>query len=162
MKRCSRCNLPGTVPGISFDTNGICNFCRSYRKEKSIGKEELDRIIESARKEDKKYDCIFYLRGGRDSTYVLYVAKAMYDLKLLTVSIDNEFRVEQSLVNMRRACNKLGVDIIFSSSNKYIIMKCVKYGIRSAVQFCQFVLRNACEYGYRSVVYRSAEEYGAP
>jgi hypothetical protein len=38
----------------SYDTNGICIFDRSYKKVHYSEKEELDRIIEPARKEDKK------------------------------------------------------------------------------------------------------------
>ena len=27
---CTRCVLPSTFPGISFDDEGVCNHCRQY------------------------------------------------------------------------------------------------------------------------------------
>ena len=29
---CNNCVLDDTVDGISFDINGICNFCENYKK----------------------------------------------------------------------------------------------------------------------------------
>ena len=29
MSICSRCVLPDTFPGISFDDQGVCNYCRN-------------------------------------------------------------------------------------------------------------------------------------
>ena len=97
--------MPETVPGITFDKDGICSFCLSYQKEEYLGEEELERIIASIKKEDNEYDCIVPLSGGRDSSYVLYMAKAIYDLRVLAVSYDNEFRTDQALVNMKTRVN---------------------------------------------------------
>ena len=162
MKRCGRCILPETVPGISFDAEGVCNFCRSYRKEEYYPVEELESLIASTKARKEKYDCIVPLSGGRDSTYVLYWAKAVKDLKVLAVNYNNEFRVDQAIVNMSRACGKLGVDFVSIRSARDIVSKCVKYSILSAVEFGQYGLCNACEYGYKSTVYRSAEKYHVP
>ena len=30
MKRCKKCVLPETFPGIEFDENGECNYCIKY------------------------------------------------------------------------------------------------------------------------------------
>ena len=32
IKRCTKCVLPSTLQGISFDEDGVCNYCRSYEK----------------------------------------------------------------------------------------------------------------------------------
>lgn len=162
MRRCSRCILPETVPGISFNSEGVCNFCLSYRKESYRSPKELAALIESAKRQGKKYECIVPLSGGRDSTYVLYVARKMFDLKVLAVSYDNEFRVEQALINMQKACDKLGVDFVSVRSRRDRVKSCVKYSILSAVEFGQYGVCNACEYGYKSVVYRMAEKYDVP
>ena len=99
--------MPVTVPGITFDEKGICSYCLSYQQEYSLGREALEDIIASSRNINNQYDCIVPLSGGRDSTFVLYAAKALYDLKVLAVSYDNEFRIEQALVNMQNACKIL-------------------------------------------------------
>lgn len=161
MKRCQRCIMPETVPGIAFDKDGICSFCLSHQKEKYFGRKELDRIITLSKNKNNKYDCIVPLSGGRDSSFLLYMAKAMYNLKVLAVNYDNEFRIDQALVNMKRACEILNVDFVSLRSQRSIAKKIVKYNIRSSVVFGHGIC-TACEYGYRSVVYRAAEEYRVP
>ena len=33
IKRCTCCVLPETMPFIKFDDKGVCNYCRTYKKE---------------------------------------------------------------------------------------------------------------------------------
>jgi len=166
MERCTRCVMPETVPGISFDSDGVCSFCLSYKKEVYFGEDELIRIINSAKEKKNKYDCVVPLSGGRDSSFVLYAAKVLYGLKVLAVSYDNEFRNEQALVNMRKACVKLNVKFISVRSKINIAKKIVRSSVRCSISdgICQIAGRlcGACAYGYRSVVYRAAEKYNVP
>ena len=30
MQTCTKCVLPATFPGIIFDEEGVCNYCREY------------------------------------------------------------------------------------------------------------------------------------
>jgi tRNA(Ile)-lysidine synthase TilS/MesJ len=154
--------MPETVPGISFNHDGICSFCQNYQKEMYLGKYELDRLIDLVKSKKNKYDCIVPLSGGRDSSFILYLARVRYNLKVLAVSYDNEFRNDQALTNMNRACNILNSDFISVRSKMSIAHKIVKNNIRSSVMFGEFGTCYACEYGYRSVVYRAAEEYEVP
>ena len=162
MRRCKRCIMPETVPGITFNKEGVCSFCLNYQKKTYFDKKELDRIIALSKNKNNKYDCIVPLSGGRDSSYVLYMAKRVYNCKVLAVSYDNEFRTDQPLVNMKRACEILNVDFVDVRSKRAIAQKRVKYNIRSAVAFGKFGICAACTYGIRSVVYRAAEEYKVP
>ena len=166
MKRCKRCVMPEKVYGITFNQDGICNFCLNYKKEKYLGEEELRRIIASIMKGNNEYDCIVPLSGGRDSTFVLYTAKVVYDLKVLAVSYDNEFRTDQALFNMKNACKLLNVDFVSVRSKRNVAQKIVLYSIRSALPHGMYVIAGSfcsgCSYGYRSVVYRAAEKYKVP
>jgi N-acetyl sugar amidotransferase len=166
MKRCKRCIMPETVPGITFDEDGICSFCLDYKQERCLDKEGLDRIIASIKKRDNKYDCVVPLSGGRDSSFVLYTAKATYNLKVLAVNYDNEFRTDQALTNMKKACEALDVDFVSVRSKRDVAQKIVLYGIRSALPFglraVSGGLCQACAYGYTSVVYRAAEKHEVP
>ncbi len=167
MKRCERCVMPETVPGIKFDRDGVCNFCLSYKKEVYLGEKELVKIIDSVRKEKNRYDCIVPLSGGRDSSFVLYMAHAVYGLKVLAVHYDNEFGDRQALINMRNACRRLKVKCISIRSKINSAGKIVYYGMRRAVldrDMRKIInsLCTACSYGYRSVVYRAAEKYKVP
>ena len=33
MKYCTKCVMPSTRPGITFDENGVCSACQSYEKD---------------------------------------------------------------------------------------------------------------------------------
>lgn len=162
MKRCQRCIMPETVPGVTFNRDGICDYCLNYQKERYFGKEGLEKIIASIIKEENEYDCIVPLSGGRDSTYILYMAKAIYNLKVLAVSYDNEFRIDQALINMKNACQRLNVDFISVRSKRGIAQKIVKSSIRSSISPKRLGICQACSYGYRSVTYRAAEKYKVP
>lgn len=42
LRRCTRCILPETMPYISFDDHGVCNYCRNYKtRNNPKPKEEL-------------------------------------------------------------------------------------------------------------------------
>ena len=32
LKRCSKCLLPETMPFIEFDNQGVCNYCKNYKR----------------------------------------------------------------------------------------------------------------------------------
>ena len=72
MKRCKKCILPENYPGITFNEEGICNYCLTYKKREYYGEEELKKILEAYRNKNGNYDCIVGISGGRDSAYALY------------------------------------------------------------------------------------------
>ena len=36
MQYCTKCVMPSTRPGITFDQNGVCSACQSYERRKTI------------------------------------------------------------------------------------------------------------------------------
>ena len=58
--RCTRCVQNTSVPGISFDKNGVCNFCALHDKmtlmfpDGEAGKKELNRIFDILKRKGKK------------------------------------------------------------------------------------------------------------
>lgn len=115
MKRCTRCVLPETYPGIQFDEEGVCNFCGMFK-----GKERLRKSMEKYRGRFEKllaekrrrggYDAIMAYSGGKDSTYTMAVLKKEYDLSFLAMTLDNGFISPRSLENIRNVVEGLGVD----------------------------------------------------
>ena len=162
MKRCTRCILPETVTGISFNDKGICNFCASFQADNPLGKDTLDSIVADARALNRQYDCVVPLSGGRDSSYVLYLAKAIFNMKVLAVTYDNEYKSDQSFVNIETACQKLGVDHVIVRSKRDVVQKIVKYNLASSVLRKIFRVCQACTYGFTSAAYRAAEQYQTP
>ena len=48
LKRCTRCVLPETMPYISFDDQGVCNYCRNFEKRDNRlkGEQALREFVE--------------------------------------------------------------------------------------------------------------------
>lgn len=115
---CSRCILGTTVPDIKFDEKGVCNYCKIHDKfeEKyplnENGKEKLRELINKIKLKgkNKKYDCVVGISGGTDSTYCLYLIKKM-GLRPLAVHLDNGWDSQIAVDNMKKAVEKLGVDL---------------------------------------------------
>ena len=162
MQRCTQCIMTDTVPGITFDDQGLCSYCREFKKESYRGKEALDAIVAAARGKGQPYDCIVPLSGGRDSAYVLYLARKVYDLKVLAVNYNNEFQNPQALKNMQNACQRLQADFVSVRSRTNLAREIVRYGLKSSNLRRKYCICTACAYGMHSVVYRAAIEHRAP
>jgi len=61
MKRCKKCFLPACHLGISFDKNGLCNFCRDLEINK-------ERILNYSRNEQLLHERFERVRGKYNMT----------------------------------------------------------------------------------------------
>ncbi len=117
MKRCTKCVLPETFPGIRFDEEGVCNYCRRFRGvdrlKESMKKyrEKFERLLESKRRRGG-YDALMAYSGGKDSTYTMAVLRKEYNLSILAMTMDNGFVSPKSIENSRRVVEGLGIDHI--------------------------------------------------
>lgn len=117
-KTCTRCIIDDTVPGITFDANGVCPFCKMHdeiEKKYLLGADsevKLKRLISKIKKagRSKKYDCIVGVSGGRDSTFTLYNTVKM-GLRPLVVHFDNGWNSDIAVQNIKNATKQLGVDL---------------------------------------------------
>lgn len=116
---CSRCIYDSNVPSISFDENGVCNYCqqidsleKSYGTGTLKGQELFNQIIEKIKKfgKGKKYDCIIGVSGGTDSSYLLLKSKE-WDLRPLAVHYDNTWNTAIATENIRKVTAKLKIDL---------------------------------------------------
>jgi len=58
MRRCTTCILPETFPGITFNAEGVCNYCLHYEPVKVHGEHELENVLATYRNKGEQYDCI--------------------------------------------------------------------------------------------------------
>jgi predicted PP-loop superfamily ATPase len=116
MQRCTKCILPASFPGISFAEDGVCSICRDFAEQgtpTSSSKhlsELLSKTIETSKSKKARYDAVVAFSGGKDSTFLMYVLKEKFDLKLLAVTFDNGFLSEACSDNMRNVVTALNVD----------------------------------------------------
>jgi hypothetical protein len=128
MRFCSRCILPETFPGIHFDEEQVCNYCRQFECEGDPLTPELkagnsawfDRLI-AARRGKGRYDCLVGMSGGKDSTYVAYVLKEKYGLNILGYTFDNGFLSETAKGNIAVSVDRLGLDHIYFKPRSSVI-----------------------------------------
>ena len=118
MRRCSRCLYDETVPGISFDSDGVCNYCHTHdqlEQEYPTGVEgatRLRKIAEEIQKRGRgrKYDVIVGVSGGCDSSFMLYQTVRL-GLRPLAVHFDNTWDSTVAVENIHAVLKKLDVDL---------------------------------------------------
>ncbi|MBM3847471.1 MAG: N-acetyl sugar amidotransferase [Verrucomicrobia bacterium] len=116
---CVRCIYDDRVPGIRFDGEGVCNYCRQvedltaqYGTGLPKGKAEWDRIVAEIKRagRGKKYDCVVGVSGGTDSSYMVYLAKE-FGLRPLAVHYDDTWNSAIASENIRKVLADTGVDL---------------------------------------------------
>ena len=119
LKTCSKCIYDERVAYITFDEDGICNYCHQLEKLKEEystgsqkGDEKFAKIIEEIKKagKGKKYDCIIGVSGGTDSSYMLYLTKK-WGLRPLAVHYDNTWNSAIATENIRKVLTALDIDL---------------------------------------------------
>lgn len=55
MKRCSRCVLPETYPGITVNEQGVCNYCLAHGEVPPLGEKNLRSVINQYTGRNKNY-----------------------------------------------------------------------------------------------------------
>src|SRR4051812_26674400 len=119
LKICSRCIYDEKVSRISFDENGICNYCRTSDRIKeqfgtgtAKGEASLQQIIKEIKKKgrNKKFDCVIGVSGGTDSSYTLAWAIEA-GLRPLAVHFDNTWNTSVATENIRKLTSALNVDL---------------------------------------------------
>ena len=118
--QCIRCVLDTSTKLISFDENGVCNFCNDYDKvaattvlrDRAVRYKEFDELILRIKEDGKSktYDCILGLSGGVDSSYLALVAHER-GLRPLVVHFDNGWNNELAVKNIQQIVEKLNYDL---------------------------------------------------
>jgi N-acetyl sugar amidotransferase len=118
MKVCTKGIWNDTIPGISFDENGVSNFCKlqEYMMHQyprgERGLKDWEAII-SKMKESKGssiYHCVVGVSGGVDSSYLMVLLKKA-GLNPLAVNLDNGFNSDIAVQNIFKITKKLDIDL---------------------------------------------------
>lgn len=142
MKECQKCVLPATYPGISFDQNGVCNYCQAYMVDtvdtsndvKGAGSEDLHLIseadlkagLEKYKKLGRQYDVLVPLSGGVDSCFTLIQIVEKFGLKPLVFHSDHGWDDPTATRNVEKLCRELNVDLIIWKNDLKFMRKLFK------------------------------------
>ncbi len=162
MTRCSRCILPDSYPDIHYDEQGVCHKCRET--DQTYLARDLDAlhakllgVFNWAKSQRKRYDCIVPFSGGKDSSYVLYLCRRKYDLRVLAVNFINGLRTPEAVNNMERIVNKLDCGFVSYGPDPGTMRKLYRAFFLATGQFCV-----PCDMGIWGTVVRVAEQYDVP
>lgn len=117
--RCVRCVMDDVSDKtITFDENGVCNYCTTeFERSKKVyfpndtGKEKLNQLLKEIKNagKNKKYDCVMGLSGGLDSSYLAYLGHK-WGLRILAVHIDDGYDTKISKSNLEKLVTATGFD----------------------------------------------------
>ena len=119
-QQCTRCVMDTSAKNITFDENGVCNFCSEFLsrsscvihedlKDKRLRLNSLLSIVKSSGR-GKPYDCIVGVSGGADSSWALMKAVEL-GLRPLAVHMDNGWNSELAQNNIANLVKELCVDL---------------------------------------------------
>ncbi|WP_313650358.1 N-acetyl sugar amidotransferase [Pseudomonas soli] len=117
---CTRCIMDTRDPRITFDADGVCDYCNNFQSTikpnwhtDERGEAELMAMAEKikAHGRGKDFDCIIGLSGGLDSSYAAYVAKEKMGLRPLLFHVDAGWNTDQAVGNIEKLVDGMGLDL---------------------------------------------------
>ncbi len=117
---CARCVMDTSAPDITFDKDGVCNYCTDFlsraghilHEDPEVKAARLHAFVAKVKKRGrgKPYDCIVGVSGGVDSSWVL-VKSVELGLRPLAVHMDNGWNSELAQNNIANLVRRMGVDL---------------------------------------------------
>lgn len=117
---CTNCAMDTSDSKITFDANGVCEYCINYYNNivpnwhtDERGQQELATIVDRIRKEGegKPFDCLIGLSGGVDSSYLVHLAKVKLGLRPLLFHVDAGWNSQLAVNNIECLVDELDLDL---------------------------------------------------
>lgn len=162
---CTRCIYDDRVASITFDENGVCNYCHQlsslveqYGTGRPKGEAEFEKTLDQIRVagKNKPYDCIIGVSGGTDSSFMVHQAVKEWGLRPLAVHYDNTWNSAIATQNIARVLRPLGVDLYTHVTNNVEADDIIRAFFRSSVA----EIDAATDLALAEVMYRAAWKYG--
>ena len=134
MHYCTRCVMPSTRPGITFDDKGVCAACQSYDNRSKVDYskrwKELEELCDKYRGMNgpNGYDCMLAVSGGKDSHFQVHIFKNKLNMNPLLVSVEDNFPMtEAGIHNIKNISEAFGCDLISIKPNIQAQKKISRY-----------------------------------
>lgn len=117
---CTRCIMDTSDPSITFDENGVCDFCNNYDKKivpfwnpVDYDDPSIQNLVKKIKSDGKhkEYDCVIGMSGGTDSSYLAYIAKEKLGLRPLILTVDTGWNLNVANENVLKIIQKLDLDL---------------------------------------------------
>lgn len=163
---CTRCVYDNVnIKKISFDSQGVCNYCHQiddlkskYKTGTPEGEAMFDQLVERIKHEGKgkPYDCVMGVSGGTDSSYMAHMAVRKYGLRPLAVHLDNTFNNAIATENIHKVLGTLNIDLV----THVVATKEAEDIYRSFFQASVIDFDVFADIGVPQLLYRTAAKYG--
>lgn len=124
MQYCTKCVMPSTRPGISFNESGVCSACVHAEMAKNTNWkkrfQELKKLCNKYRKNNGDYDCIVTVSGGKDSHFQVHLIRDVLKMNPLLVNIYNFSWTDTGLKNFNNLSEQFGCDTISLHLNRKV------------------------------------------
>jgi len=157
MIECSRCLNTENNSDVPIDSSGLCEQCQTYQKFTPFNEDVLLKLFEKVKSKKRKYQALVPISGGKDSTYVLYLAIKKYGLNVLTYTYDNGFLSDLARENIERSVKKMGVDHIWYSISNVKIYQLYKRALTASGEIC-----GVCGVAIERSMIKVSEQYQIP
>ena len=131
---CTKCVMPSTRPGLTFNGKGVCSACISYENRSLVDYDarwnELKDLCDKYRGINgaDEYDCMIAVSGGKDSHFQVYIMKEKMGMNPLLVSVEDNFKMTKAGVhNLKNISEAFGCDLISMKPNLCAQKKIMKY-----------------------------------
>lgn len=166
---CTRCIYDQSLPSISFDRDGVCNYCHmvdrlseEYGTGTPRGLAEIRRLVDRIREEGKgrPYDCVVGVSGGTDSSFLICWALEN-GLRPLAVHYDNTWNTAIATENIRKVLSKLNVDLFTLVVNNreaddifraFFLASVPEIEASTDLALAETMYRAASKYGIRNIL----------
>ena len=165
---CSRCIYDSDTPGIKFEEDGVCNYCKQidsleeqYKPGRPEGIAAFEKILSEIKNagKGKKYDCVIGVSGGTDSSYLLLKSKE-WGLRPLAVHYDNTWNSAIAAENIRKVTGKMNIDLYtYVIDNKeaddifksFLLAGVAEFDASTDLAFAQIMRVAAAKYGIKYI-----------
>ena len=134
MKYCTKCVMPDTRPGITFNEQGVCSACQSYEHRKTVDWkarwQEFEQLCDKYRGMNgpNGYDCMIAVSGGKDSHFQVHLMKEVMHMNPLLASAEDNFQMtEAGKHNIKNISEAFGCDLITMKPNIAAQKKIMRY-----------------------------------
>jgi len=157
---CSRCVYDDGIPYISFDRDGVCNYCHQHNNlEKEYPKDFniLLRMSDKIKKDmkNKPYDVVVGVSGGCDSSYMLYLTKILLGLRPLAAHCDNGFNTDIANENLATMCKQLEIDLFIQRVPREVTADAIRASMLASIP----EVDNISDIGLAATHYVACEKY---
>lgn len=161
---CTRCIYDDSVPNISFDGEGVCNYCAqidALEAEYPTGRDgeaKLQKLVDEmkAAGRGKKYDAVIGVSGGCDSSYLVHQMKEVYGLRLLAAHFDNTWNSTIATENIHNVLDKLEIDLFTTVVDNKEYDDLYRSFFNAGVKD----LETPTDIGLATTLYKAAEKFG--